>query len=131
MDTDSKPSREDHDPLGYSLIGAAFEVHKIMGAGFLEDVYQQSLEIELSTRGLKFTAQTSLPIRYKNQLLRTHYEPDLILENQIIVELKAAKAISPEHEAQLLNYLKATGLRIGYIINFGAWPKLDWRRRIL
>jgi len=118
------------DPDGYALIGACFEVHQEMGNGYLEDVYQQSLELELADRGISFVAQPKLPIFYKNRLLRKNYDADLLVLDKIIVELKAVEALAPEHEAQLLHYLKATGRRVGYLVNFGAFPKLDWRRRV-
>jgi GxxExxY protein len=130
MSTDT-PNPVEHDPDGYALIGACYEVHKIMGNGYLEDVYQESLELELSERGIPFVAQPKLPISYKGRMLRKTYEADLVVFDKIVVELKAVKTLLPEHEAQLLNYLKATGRKIGYLVNFGAFPKLDWRRRIL
>ncbi len=129
MITDSIP-RIEHDPEGYAVIGACFEVHREMGNGYLEDVYQESLELKLSERGIPFVIKPKLPIYYKGRLLRKNYEADLIIFNRIIVELKAVKSILPEHEAQLLNYLKSTGKRVGYLVNFGAYPKLDWRRRV-
>jgi GxxExxY protein len=122
--------RPDCDADGYAFIGACFEMHKEMGHGFLEDVYQESLELELAIRGIPFVAQPKLPIAYKGRLLRKHYETDLLILDRIVVELKAVKVLAPEHEAQLLHYLKATGRRVGYLVNFGAFPKLDWRRRI-
>ena len=118
------------DADGYALIGECFEVDNEMGNGFLEEVYQESLELELNERGMPFVARAKLPIFYKGRQLRKHYEADLLVFDKIIVELKAAKALLPEHEAQLLNYLKATGRRVGYLVNFGAHPKLDWRRRV-
>lgn len=124
------PLSSDHDPDGYALIGACYEVHKELGNGYLEDVYQESLEIELASRGIAFVAHPKLPIFYKGRPLRKYYDADLLVLDKIIVELKAAKMILPEHEAQLLHYLKATGRRIGYLVNFGAFPKLDWRRRV-
>ncbi|ATC65848.1 GxxExxY protein [Nibricoccus aquaticus] len=129
MDTDPIHSA-DHDPDGYALIGACYEVHKELGNGYLEDVYQESLELELTDRSIPFVAQPKLPIFYKGLPLRKHYEADLLVLDNIIVELKAVKALLLEHEAQLLHYLKATSRRVGYLVNFGAFPKLDWRRRI-
>ena len=129
MNTDD-PNPTDHDADGYALIGACFEVYNEMGNGFLEEVYQESLELELTQRGIAFVAQPKLPIFYKGRQLQKHYEADLLVLDKIIVELKAVKSLLPEHEAQLLNYLKATGRHVGYLVNFGAHPKLDWRRRI-
>ena len=130
MNTD-KPVQAEHDPDGYALIGACFEVYNEMGNGYLEDVYQESLELELTDRNIRFVAQPKLPIFYKGRQLRKQYEADLLVLDKIIVELKAVKALLPEHEAQLLNYLKATGRKTCYLVNFGAHPKLDWRRRML
>jgi GxxExxY protein len=124
---DYKP---DTDTDGYALIGACFEVHKEMGHGYLEDVYQESLELELVDRGIPFVSHPKLAISYKGRLLRKHYEADLLILDRILVELKAVKTLAPEHEAQLLHYLKATGIRVGYLVNFGSYPKLDWRRRV-
>jgi GxxExxY protein len=129
MTTDDQ-TRPDHDPDGYALISACFEVHQHLGSGYLEDVYQESLELELAARRIPFVSQPRLPIIYKGQMLRKHYEADLLVFDKIIVELKAVKALAPEHEAQLLHYLKATGRKVGYLVNFAAFPKLDWRRRV-
>lgn len=123
-------NRGELDPDGYAFMGACFEVHKEMGHGYLEDVYQESLELELTHRGIPFVAQPKIPIAYKGHVLRKRYEADLLVLDKIVVELKAVKALAPEHEAQLLHYLKATGRRVGYLVNFGAFPKLDWRRRV-
>jgi GxxExxY protein len=129
MNTDIPP-QADLDVEGYSMIGACFEVYNEMGNGYLEDVYQESLELELHDRKIPFVTKPKLPIFYKGRPLRKQYEADLIVFDRIIIELKAVKALLPEHEAQLLNYLKATGRRVGYLVNFGAFPKLDWRRRV-
>ena len=129
MNTDITP-QIDHDVEGYSMIGACFEVYNEMGNGYLEDVYQESLELELHDRKIPFVTKPKLPIFYKGRSLRKQYEADLIVFDRIIIELKSVKALLPEHEAQLLNYLKATGRRVGYLVNFGAFPKLDWRRRV-
>ena len=117
------------DPDGYALIGACFEVYNTLGSGFLEEVYQESLEIELALRGIPFVAKPRLKLSYKGRALRKEYEADLLVRDCLVVELKAAKAFAPEHEAQLINYLKATGKHTGYLVNFGAFPRLDWRRR--
>ena len=128
-DTDD-PIPSEHDADGYALIGACFDVYNEMGNGYLEDVYQESTEIELTERGIPFIAQPKLPIFYKGHQLRKQYQADLLVLDKIIVEIKAVKALLPEHEAQLLNYLKATNRHVGYVVNFGAYPKLDWRRRL-
>jgi len=112
-------------------MAACFEVYNELGHGFLEEVYHESLEIELSERQIPFTSQPKLQLFYKGKPLRKHYEADLIVIGEIVVELKAVKAILPEHEAQLINYLRATKKRVGYLVNFGSNPSLEWRRRIL
>ena len=120
-----------YEQEGYALMGAAFEVYNQLGSGFLEEVYQEAIELELKTRGIPFASKPRLPVRYKEQVLKKHYEADLLVFKEIIIELKAARAIAPEHEAQLINELKATGKRVGYLINFGAFPRLQWSRRVL
>ncbi len=120
-----------HQQEGYDFMAAVFDVYNEMGNGFLEEVYQESLELELSHRRISFSAKPRLTLFYKGQPLKKHYEADLIVIGEIVVELKAAKAITPEHEAQLINYLKATGKRVGYLINFGSFPRLEWKRLVL
>jgi GxxExxY protein len=112
----------------YALVGAALEVHRVLGPGFLEAVYQEALELELQSRGLAFEAQAPLSIRYKSHILQKGYMADLCCYGKIIVELKALDKLSGKEEAQLLNYLKATGLRVGLLINFGSLGKLEWKR---
>ncbi len=116
---------------GYELMGAAFEVYNQLGSGFLEEVYQESMELELKARRIPFLSKPRMPVTYKEQLLKKHYEADLLVHEEVVVELKATRAIAPEHEAQLINELKATGKRVGYLINFGAFPRLQWSRRVL
>jgi len=116
---------------GYDFMAAAFEVHTEMGHGFLEEVYHESLELELSQRGIPFVSKPKLPLFYKGQPLKKQYEADLIVVGEIVVELKAVKALLPEHEAQLINYLRATQKRAGYLVNFGSFPKLEWKRFVL
>jgi GxxExxY protein len=112
----------------YAIIGAAIEVHRELGPGFLEAVYQEALQLELADRQLPFTAQPPLTITYKSHRLQQKYIPDLICYDQLIVELKALDRLSGKEEAQLLNYLKATGLKVGLLINFGSVGKLEWKR---
>ena len=112
----------------YAIQGAIFEVYRQMGCGFLEAVYQECLEKELSVRGIPFASQPTLQLFYRGELLELTYKPDLVCYRQVIVELKAAKGIAPEHRAQMLNYLKATGLKIGLIVNFGHYPKVEIER---
>ena len=115
----------------YAIMGAAFDVHNELGSGFLEAVYQEAMEAELSLRNIPFVSQHPIGIKYKGQTLESHYYADLLCYNTIIVELKALKSMSGAEEGQLLNYLKATGIRIGLLINFGQHPKLEWKRLVL
>ncbi len=114
----------------YAIVGAAIEVSTELGAGFLEAVYQEALELELKLRGIPYQAQIPIPIIYKGHLLSKTYVPDFICFNQIIVEIKALKQLTTLEEAQLLNYLKATGMPVGLLLNFGT-PRLEWKRMIL
>ena len=116
---------------GYHLMGAAFEVYNEKGCGFLEEVYHECLERELSRRKIPWQSKPMLTIQYKGRRLTKTYSPDLLVYDAIIAELKAVKALAPEHVAQLLNYLKATRKRIGYLINFGTYPQLEWQRFIV
>ena len=116
---------------GYDFMAAAFEVHTELGHGFLEEVYHESLELELTQRGIPFVSKPKLLLFYKGQPLKKQYEADLIVVGEIVVELKAVKAILPEHEAQLINYLRATKKRVGYLVNYGSFPKLEWKRFVL
>ena len=115
---------------GYDLMGAAFEVYNEMGNGYLEEVYQECLERELETRNLPFSPKTELTIHYKGRPLIRKYIPDLMVFGEMVVELKAVKQLAPEHEAQLLNYLKTTRKQVGYLINFGSANKLEWKRMV-
>jgi len=114
----------------YQIRGACFEVYKEKGCGFLEGVYQECLGIELSSHGIPFVAQPKLELEYKGRKLKTEYRPDLICFDKIIVELKAVSALTDEHRAQIHNYLKATGLRLGLLVNFGHCPKVEIERTI-
>ena len=109
----------------YAIQGAIFEVYKEMGCGFLEAVYQECLEKEFTKRDVPFRAQEDIHLAYKGEPLKQTYKPDFICYGQIIVELKAIKEIALEHKAQLLNYLKATGLELGLLVNFGSYPKTE------
>jgi len=111
----------------FAIVGAAMEVSRQLGCGFLEGVYQEALEIELRSRNLPFQSQKLINIAYKDQQLKKQYIADLICFERIIVEIKAVKLLSEIDEAQLLNYLKATSLPLGLLINFGR-RKMEWRR---
>ena len=108
------------DERTFRVIGAAMEVHKELGCGFLEPVYQEALEIELASRHIPFVAAPDVLIRYKDRVLSKHYVPDFVCFNEIIVEIKALSQLSGTEEAQIINYLKASGMKIGLLINFGA-----------
>jgi GxxExxY protein len=116
---------------GYKLMGAAFEVYNQLGYGMAEEVYQQSLEIELALRGIPFRAKEPLTAFYKGQTLATHYQPDLFAFGGIVVELKAVAELISEHEAQLFNYMRIARQPVGYLINFGHKGELQWKRFIL
>jgi len=115
----------------FVIRGAVFEVYKEMGCGFLEAVYQECLEKELKRRSVPYLAQQELRLTYKEEILLQTYKPDLVCFGKIIVELKAVKEIAPEHKAQILNYLKASQLRLGLLINFGSHPQAQIERMIL
>jgi len=115
--------------LTQKVIGAAMEVHKILGCGFLEAVYQEAMEIESELRGIRFSRQPEIRIQYKDRVLSKTYQPDLLIEDRLVVELKALDRISAVEESQLLNYLKATGKKVGLLINFGG-RSLEWKRMV-
>ena len=114
----------------YAVVGAAIEVHRELGAGFLEAVYQEAMERELSTRGIAFESQRGLVIQYKGQPLGKNYVCDLLCFDSVLVELKAMDKLTGREEAQVINYLKSAGLPVGVLINFGAHGKLEWRRLV-
>ncbi len=115
----------------YAIQGAIFDVYREMGCGFLEAVYQECLEKELRLRSIPFVSQRELRLTYKGQPLVQRYKPDLICFDKIIVELKAVSTLTREHKAQIFNYLKASGLRLGLLVNFGHYPKAKIERVIL
>jgi len=115
----------------YAIRGAVFDVYREMGCGFLEAVYQECMEKELSSKNIPFVSQPELKLNYKGSPLFQTYKPDLICYNQIILELKAVKDVAPGHKAQLINYLKATNLKLGLLINFGGHPKVQIERFVL
>ena len=108
------------DPKTYAIIGAAMEVHKQLGCGFLEAVYQEALACEFQIRSIPFRREVDLPIVYKEQKLNTFYRADFICFDTVLVETKALDCISGAEEAQIINYLKVTGLGIGLLLNFGS-----------
>jgi GxxExxY protein len=112
----------------YKIIGACFEVYKEKGCGFLEAVFQECLDLELGLQAIPFEAQRILKLEYKGRPLRQGYVADFVCFDKVIVELKAVSCMADEHRAQVLNYLNATGFRLGLIVNFGPHPKLEWER---
>ncbi len=112
----------------YKIVGACFEVYNEMGCGFLEPVYQECVEFEMSDQQIHFVAQFKLKLRYKIHQLKSVYIPDFICFDKIVLELKAVQEITDQHRAQVHNYLKATGYRLGIIANFGQHPKLQYER---
>jgi len=119
----------ERDPRTYAIIGAAIEVHKQLGQGFLEPVYQEALAIEFGRRNIPFRREVRLPIHYKEQLLGTTYCADFICFDSIVVELKALSRMSGTEESQVINYLKATRFQLGLLLNFGT-RSLEHRRLV-
>lgn len=122
--------KEKKDPRTYAIIGAAMEVHRQLGCGFLEAVYQEALALELEAQGVPFRREAELLVFYKGKRLNTHYRADFICYDSVIVEVKALDSLSGVEESQVINYLKATGKEIGLLVNFGA-ESLEYRRLIL
>ncbi len=114
----------------YEIVGAAMEVHNILGPGFLEAVYQEAMEIELTERRIPFKAQQPLKIAYKGHTLKKEYVPDLVIYEKIVVDIKALEKLGGKEESQLINYLKATKMRVGLLLNFGV-SSLERKRFIL
>jgi GxxExxY protein len=120
----------ENDPRTYAIIGAAMEVHRQLGCGFLEAVYQEAMELELAERGVPFQPQIDIPVRYKGWVLKTLYRPDFLCYGAVVVELKALTQSGAIEEAQVINYLKGTGYEIGLLLNFGR-TSLQSKRYIL
>jgi GxxExxY protein len=115
--------------LTYDAIGAAMEVHKVLGPGFLESVYERALAREFELRDIAFQRQSALTVEYKGTVAG-QFRADFLVDDKVIVELKAVKQLTKVHEAQLINYLKATGRRVGLLLNFGA-RSLEYKRRVV
>ena len=115
----------------YKLMGAAFEVYNDRGYGLAEEIYQECLEIELELRSIPFHSKQELTCCYKERQLKKRYVPDLFVFGVLVVELKAVSELAPEHEAQLINYMRITRQPVGYLINFGHKDTLEWKRIIL
>ena len=117
------------DERTYKIIGAALEVHKELGCGFLEAVYQEALQREFKIQGIPHKSQPVIEIKYKGEPLNKTYQPDFTCYDEIILEIKALQKLSGLEEAQLINYLKATGLKVGLLINFGS-KSLEHKRLV-
>ena len=120
----------ERDARTHAIIGAALEVHRTLGSGFLEAVYQEALAKELGFRNIPFRAQCEIPVFYKGDKLSTTYRADFICFDSVILELKAIRQLTVIEEAQVLHYLKASGLRVALLLNFGA-PSLQQKRFVL
>ncbi len=116
---------------GYALIGVAMEVYNQMGPGFLEEVYQECMELELEDRQFPIESQEMMGLWFKGKKLKKRYKPDIYVFDCLIVELKAKKTLTVQDEAQLLNYLKGSGKKVGYLFNFGHEGQLQWKRMVL
>jgi GxxExxY protein len=119
-----------YEEITYKVIGAAIEVHKVLGPGYLESVYEDALCYELERLGVSFKRQVELDIQYKDAVFQRRFRADLVVEEKVLVENKAIANLTPSDEAQLFNYLKTTGLRVGLLFNFGS-STLQKIRRIL
>jgi len=118
------------DPKTYEIIAAAMEVHRILGPGFLEAVYHEAMCIECELKNMLFQKEVDLPVRYKERLLATSYRADFVCFNDVLVEIKALKELTANDEAQIINYLKATGFQTGLLLNFGS-KSLEFKRFVL
>ncbi len=112
----------------YAVIGACFNVYNDMGCGFLEPVYQECMQIELEYKNISFIPQKKLELYYRDRKLKQTYQPDFICFDKIILELKAVSKLVDEHRSQVLNYLNATNIKLGLLVNFGHYPKLEYER---
>ena len=119
----------DINDVTYAINGAVFEVNRVLGPGFLEKVYENALLVELKRRGLKAETQVPIQIQYKGQIVG-EYIADIVVEDRVIIELKSVDQLQKIHEAQILNYLKATGFKIGLLINF-KHPKAEIKRFVM
>jgi len=120
----------ENDPRTYAIIGAAMEVHRQLGCGFLEPVYQDALAIEFQNRAIPYNRELKFPVMYKGRRLPNRYKPDFICFESVVVELKALGKLSTIEQAQLINYLKVTGFHTGLLLNFGS-RSLEQKRSVL
>lgn len=121
-------NKEIHKDEGYKLMGAAFEVYNEQGHGLAEEIYQESLELELESKDIPYESKPELRCYYKGRELKKSYSPDLHVFHCLVVELKSVSSLLPEHESQLLNYMRITRQPVGYLINFGHKGSLEWKR---
>jgi GxxExxY protein len=112
----------------YKIVGACFEVYREKGCGFLEAVFHECLELELDLQQIPFASQKPLRLEYKGRKLKQSYVADFVCFDKLLIEIKAVSRLADEHRAQVLNYLTATGYRLGLLVNFGHHPKLEWER---
>ena len=126
MKTSSNPKTFLHAEIADQILKAAFEVSKELGSGFLESVYKNAMVIALRAKGLKVETERPISVMFRGQQVGQFFA-DLFVEDKVIVELKAVSALAPEHSAQTINYLKATGIEVGLLINFGR-PKIEYKR---
>ena len=112
----------------YAIVGACFEVYKDKGCGFLEPVYHECLEIEFELQRIPFQSKAPQTLQYRGRTLVQTFHPDFICYDKVIVEIKAGSALADEHRAQLLNYLSATGCKLGLLVNFGRYPRMEYER---
>ena len=124
-----KKENKQDDPESYAVIGAAMAVHSELGHGFLENVYQEALEIEFTHRNIPYEREKSLELKYRKQAMKITYKLDFLCFGELIVELKAVAALTGDHQAQVINYLKATGYKRALLINFGE-PSLKFHRLV-
>ena len=115
----------------HRILGACFEVYKEKGCGFVEPVYQECLEVELASLGIEFLAQQEIGLSYRGRPLRQTYRADFVCFGKVIVEIKAVSALTDEHRAQLMNYLRATGLKVGLLVNFSHYPGVEHQRFVI
>jgi GxxExxY protein len=116
---------------GYRLMSAVFAVHNEIGGGLAEEIYQESLEHELTDCGIPFVSRQELAIYYKGRELKRRYIPDLFVFGEVVVELKAVSSLLPEHESQVFNYMRISRKRVGYLINLASIKAVQWRRYVL
>jgi GxxExxY protein len=115
----------------HRILGACFEVYKEKGCGFVEPVYQECLESELASQGIDFVTQKEIGLSYKGRTLKQTYRADFICFGKVIVEIKAVSGLTDEHRAQIMNYLRATGIRVGLLVNFGHYPGVEHERFVI